>query len=645
MSLVADIRTALVDAGAGPDNALTDAMADGLADAIIGWGGGAGSTLLPIALTTDVSGILPVAHGGTGASSLPAGGLAGLTAVAAGDAASVATAETYADGIGAAAATDATTKANAAQAAAIAAAATDATTKANAAQAAAIAAAATDATTKANAAVVTAEAYSDAALLAEASAARTLTNKTINGANNTLTVRLASDVTGTLPAANQAAQTMGGDCSGSTSSCTVAKVNGIACSGTPATGAVLRATSTSAAAWGQLDLADADAITGTLPVANGGTGATSLGSDKQVLYNNAGVTAGSAVVKIDEAAQQLQVDSSALGGLPAFVVTDYENTASSGVMTLRKARGTALVPTKALAGDVLGSYNAQGYFEDAGGGFGPTFGNGFRIVAEENFTSTTQGSYLMIRTTRSGTNAPAEVFRFTGYGAMINIARVAASGSIPLLTLTAGAHTGQTASTELNDVKFDLSPVLQFAAGAMATLRSFYIRARTYAFVSASTITNAATLTIEKAPVAGTNATITNTYPFWVQAGTSRFDGGVTVGGAVIGEPGVSSPYGVHGEVVVDMNNANATLTTTQYNRAVVKVTSTANFTADRTATFPSPASDANAYWKFVRNAQAGAFNVVVSTGAGATVAIAQGKGAWLLFDNTSGVVRMSADV
>ena len=51
-----------------------------------------------------------------------------------------------------AAATDATTKANAAQAAAISAAATDATTKANAAQAAAISSAATDATTKANAA-------------------------------------------------------------------------------------------------------------------------------------------------------------------------------------------------------------------------------------------------------------------------------------------------------------------------------------------------------------------------------------------------------------------------------------------------------------------------------------------------------------
>lgn len=31
---------------------------------------------------------------------------------------------------------------------------------------------------------------------------QTLTNKTINGANNTLTVRLANDVSGQLPAAN-----------------------------------------------------------------------------------------------------------------------------------------------------------------------------------------------------------------------------------------------------------------------------------------------------------------------------------------------------------------------------------------------------------------------------------------------------------
>jgi hypothetical protein len=89
----------------------------------------------------------------------------------AGDAASVATA-----------ASDATTKANAAQAAAIASAASDATTKANAAQSAAISAAATDATTKANAAqaasdpVGSASAAQAAAVAAASSDATTKAN-------------------------------------------------------------------------------------------------------------------------------------------------------------------------------------------------------------------------------------------------------------------------------------------------------------------------------------------------------------------------------------------------------------------------------------------------------------------------------------
>lgn len=43
-------------------------------------------------------------------------------------------------------------------------------------------------------------------------------------------------------------------------------------------GQILRVTGSNAYGWGALDLADTDAITGTLPVANGGTGITSLGA-------------------------------------------------------------------------------------------------------------------------------------------------------------------------------------------------------------------------------------------------------------------------------------------------------------------------------------------------------------------------------
>lgn len=112
-----------------------------------------------------------------------------ISAAAASDATAKAnTAQAAAISAGAA---DATAKANAAQSNAIATSSADATTKANAAQAAAIAASATDATTKANAAQAAAIAASAADATAkdtaERTSAATLTNKIIDGAANTLT--------------------------------------------------------------------------------------------------------------------------------------------------------------------------------------------------------------------------------------------------------------------------------------------------------------------------------------------------------------------------------------------------------------------------------------------------------------------------
>lgn len=98
-----------------------------------GGGGGGGATLpIDMADPASVTGVLAAANGGTGSSSLPAGGIAGLTAMAAGDAL----------------------------------------------------------------AESNAVATSAAAIVTERSAARTLTNAVIAGASNTLTVRIANDVTG-----------------------------------------------------------------------------------------------------------------------------------------------------------------------------------------------------------------------------------------------------------------------------------------------------------------------------------------------------------------------------------------------------------------------------------------------------------------
>ena len=100
---------------------------------------------------------------------------------------------TYSNGIGDSAAQDATSKANAAQAAAIAAAAADATSKANTAEGNAIAAAATDATNKANAAQTAANGYTDNRLVSYSTT--TQMNSAIEQTANSITQTVSSTYT------------------------------------------------------------------------------------------------------------------------------------------------------------------------------------------------------------------------------------------------------------------------------------------------------------------------------------------------------------------------------------------------------------------------------------------------------------------
>jgi len=127
-----------------------------------------------------------------------------------------------------------------------------------------------------------------------------------------------------------------------------------------------------------------------------------------------------------------------------------------------------------------------------------------------------------------GTDAnPTAGFMLVQQGAGgTRIARAAATtGAASNFLYVGAAHTGQTAGTETPDVDFSATATLQHATGALATQRTFIYRQRTYSFVAASTITDAATVAIVGAPVAGTNATITNSRALWVQAGAVEFDG------------------------------------------------------------------------------------------------------------------------
>lgn len=82
----------------------------------------------------------------------------------------------------------------------------------------------------------------------------------------------------------------------------------------------------------------------------------------------------------------------------------------------------------------------------------------------------------------------------------------------PAFSLTGGAITGQTAGGTSGDVYFNLKRTVTFATGSIGNQAAVTIKAPTYAFVGASTITAATTFFIDQAVQAGTNATLTNSY-------------------------------------------------------------------------------------------------------------------------------------
>lgn len=106
---------------------------------------------------------------------------------------------------------------------------------------------------------------------------------------------------------------------------------------------------------------------------------------------------------------------------------------------------------------------------------------------------------------------------------------VSTTGAITTLTVTNPLNTGQTASTEIPSVLITTTG-REWATGAITTQREVNITAPTYSFVAASTITNAYTL-YAAAPIAGTNATITNDWALGL-SGNAQINGTVLIGNA-----------------------------------------------------------------------------------------------------------------
>jgi hypothetical protein len=234
--------------------------------------------------------------------------------------------------------------------------------------------------------------------------------------------------------------------------------------------------------------------------------------------------------------------------------------------------GNLTIGTTLTAGNTTGAYNHQ-FYSTGGttygtalvGTFGPastaTAGNLFMIAVNKNGTDVvamgvnknsatgtvpSQSPFITTYFTTSnlsigrGNGSGLPLYADINIGGNGNItigegtAQTGSAGTRTILTVQTAADTNRTAGGEVFDILFNLNRTVQWATGAIATQRAVLINAPTYAFVGASTITTAATLAISGSPIASTNATITNSYAFWVQSGISLFAGLVNHAAAVV---------------------------------------------------------------------------------------------------------------
>lgn len=180
--------------------------------------------------------------------------------------------------------------------------------------------------------------------------------------------------------------------------------------------------------------------------------------------------------------------------------------------------------------------------------------NGYKIIEgvfENGSAALPSGRFIGGLTTGTYLSA-ANTLGFAANGASIGTwgvntltltPAVATSGIPSAFVLTDAAHTTMAASTERIGANFNFSATKQWGTGAITTQREFLIQAPTYRFVGASTITSAGTFVVSGAPIAGTNATITNAYSIWSQSGTVRIDSGNGVNGLNIVSTNTTSAF------------------------------------------------------------------------------------------------------
>lgn len=184
---------------------------------------------------------------------------------------------------------------------------------------------------------------------------------------------------------------------------------------------------------------------------------------------------------------------------------------------------TALTLTTAVTLDIAapiagaGTTITLGYAIRTNGSIRMTAGDivmnsGSNIYASNGGFNIGTNSIARIAITTNGLITHTHTTASSGTQAMASWTQTAnTGGSAGIISFVGAAHTGQTASTEVLDFNFGSNRTITWATGALALQRAMVIGGQTLAFAAASTVTIASTLDVQM-PVAGTNASITNSY-------------------------------------------------------------------------------------------------------------------------------------